>query len=183
MVTTYVRTYVRIFLRVQGTLRQILNRQCADLRVAGLAYLSGFEDPKGFRWMLRASRGNRLMLADLFAAMAPATTRTDALKEIVIVMRQVFPDYTQLAKVYSIGYQSLAQCYPNQGFEWMRHNREEAMHHVPEVVSTFSGSPVRYWADCLQLQCDKSKVPYGHLGMHPQNMGVMMGDGRNDGGG
>ena len=80
----------------------------------------------------------------------------------------------QKVTFYTVGYESLSQCYPKSNFEWMRYWRG-VMQHIPEALRDVHGNNIDRMIDCRDLKTDKTQRPYGHLGFHEANVGMVLG--------
>ena len=88
-------------------------------------------------------------------------------------------NYKNHVMMYTVGYQSLHENFPNGGYKWMQRGNAEAIQYVPIAMQEKYNMVVGRFVDCLPLKSDKRRIPRGHLGFHPANLGLILGDGRN----
>ena len=90
-----------------------------------------------------------------------------------------FANYKNHVMMYTVGYQSLHENFPDGGYRWMQCGDAQAIEYVPIVLQERYNMTVGRFVNCLPLKSDKRRIPRGHLGFHPTTLGLMLGDARN----
>jgi len=91
-------------------------------------------------------------------------------------LRRAMPTYKTQVVMFTTGYQSLHECFPNDGLRWMQSGSAAARRYVPTFIEQKYSVKVHRFVDCINLQSDRDRRPRGHLGFHKQNLGLFLGD-------
>jgi len=84
--------------------------------------------------------------------------------------------YKSMVVMFTAGFASLHECFPRAGLQWMKSGNAAARRYVPEYISWTYEVKVHRCVDCMALESDRARRPRGHLGFHPQNLGLFLGE-------
>ena len=93
-----------------------------------------------------------------------------ALKAFGEHMRERYANYATNATHYTCGVESLNECFPGRGYEWMRSDDPNSHNFLYEIIGNMYDEEISRVVECVQLQSNRNAVPYGHLGSHQENM-------------
>ena len=95
-------------------------------------------------------------------------------------IRITFPSWGTNAVVITLGMKSLHECYPKGGYEWMKQRGKWAWDYVPTAIEELTPFRNVQVINCLPLETLSSRCPWGHLGTHADNLGLVLGYGMNN---
>ena len=149
-----------------ATMQAMMDRVWAKMKAEGYVLLDGGNEPRG----LVVLSGTRV--SDL-------GNPEDALPLLLQSFQSQFTTYATAAEIYTVGFKSLATCWPGRGLEWLKVGSDQAKEYTWRAVGDIYGVTVTQFFDCLGLVSERHMRPWGHTGFHPKAIALGLGDLRN----